>query len=87
LSEDAFVRAHGQLVGHFAGYCDFAGFGGMLELPVAPLLGHLDPAIIRQQPDDIPNLHSRLLLFLGASVVLGCARYLAMLLRLPQKAG
>ena len=28
----------------------------MLELPVGPFLGHLTPAIVRQQPNDIPNL-------------------------------
>jgi hypothetical protein len=29
----------------------------MLELPVTPFLGHLHPAIVGQQPNDIPNLH------------------------------
>jgi hypothetical protein len=46
----------------------------MLELPVAPLLGHLNPAIVRQQPNDIPNLHITItpLLSVESWVVRGC---------------
>jgi hypothetical protein len=46
----------------------------MLELPVAPFLGHLNPAVVRQQPNDIPNLHITItpLLFVESWVVCRC---------------
>jgi hypothetical protein len=46
----------------------------MLELPVAPFLGDLNPAIVRQQPNDIPNLHITITPLLSAEswVVCGC---------------
>jgi hypothetical protein len=56
----------------------------MLELPVAPFLGHLNPAVVRQQPHDIPNFHLTItpLLLVGSWVIRGGSNYLAMQLSL-----
>lgn len=55
---------------------------GILELPVTPLLGHLNLAIGWQQPHDVPNLRITPLLPLKSWVVPGYSVYLAMCLGL-----
>jgi hypothetical protein len=46
----------------------------MLELPMAPFLGHLNPAIVPQQLHDIQNLHITVtpLLSVESWVARGC---------------
>jgi hypothetical protein len=58
----------------------------MLELPVTPFLGHLNPIIGCQQPHDIPNLHITPLLSLESWVVPRYSVYLAMCFRLFARA-
>jgi hypothetical protein len=57
LSKNAFASTYWQIVRHFARYCNLAWFSGVLELPVTAFLGYLDPAIVFQQSNGIPNLH------------------------------
>jgi hypothetical protein len=57
LPKDTPESARRQVIGHLAWHRHLARFVGMLELPVAASLGHLDPAVVRQQPENIPNLH------------------------------
>ena len=59
----------------------------MLELPVASSLGHDNPAFVRQQPHDIPNLHITItpLPHVESWFVRGCFVCLAMQLRLSAR--
>src|ERR1043165_724886 len=59
LLQNAPVGTFGQVLGELARDGHLARFGRVLELAMASLLGDLDPSILGQPSDHVPNLHAK----------------------------
>jgi hypothetical protein len=56
-AKDTLERTRRQTVGQFTGDSHLAWFEGMFELPVTSFLSDLDPAVVCQQSQHLPNFH------------------------------